>query len=238
MSESTENGTNEPLHISIANELADDILSGAWKPGTSKRLDEIQDQFGISRTVAREATRLLSSIRCVQLQRGTGVIACKPDEWDDLSTRVITWKLHSSLREQELRTLTELRLCVEPAAAAGCASRGSVENRARIAALGHELIKAARENRLADFHNLDVQFHTLLLTSSGNPLFAELKTVVEAVIRGRVEIDMYPPQPEEEALHAHERVAQAVLKGDSAAARDAMHDIVAEVNSALDLSTL
>lgn len=238
MGNTQDSNANEPLHLSVADQLAREILENVWQPGTSKRLDEIQKQFGVSRTVAREATRLLSSLGCVSSLRGTGFIACTADKWNELSSHVITWKLHSNLRQQELRTLTELRLSIEPAAAAGCAIRGSIEARARIAALGHDLVKAGRENCLDEFHKLDIQFHTQLLESSGNPIFAELKTIVEAVLRGRVEIDMYPPAPEEEALLAHERVAQAVLTGNAAEARDAMHDIVAEVNSALSLSAL
>ena len=100
------------LHLSIADSLADEIVNNKWEPKTNRKLEDIQKQYGISRTVAREATRLLASLGCVQFQRGTGVIACNPENWDDLNTRVITWKLHSPYRENELRALTELRLVV------------------------------------------------------------------------------------------------------------------------------
>ncbi|MFD0704464.1 FadR/GntR family transcriptional regulator [Alloscardovia venturai] len=236
--ETDDSSTNEPLHISIADKLAHEILDGIWISGTSKKLEDIQSQFGISRTVAREAARLLESLRCVQLLRGTGIIAMSPETWANLDTRVITWKLQSNLHKQELAALTELRLVVEPAAAAGCASRSTIEARTRIAVTGHEMIKAARENRLKNFHTLDTQFHTELLKNSGNPLFAELSTLVEAVLRGRVDIGLYPSQPKEEALQAHEQVAQAVLEGNAANAAAAMKDIVSEVNTALGLSAI
>ncbi|WP_418969194.1 FadR/GntR family transcriptional regulator [Alloscardovia omnicolens] len=237
MADSTET-QNNPLHLSIADALAHEILNDLWVPGTNKKLEQIQDQYEISRTVAREATRLLASLRCVQFQRGTGVIACAPEDWDDLNTRVISWKLRSPYRHDELRDLTELRLVVEPAAAAGCASRGSIESRTRIAVVGHELIKAAREDRLQDFHALDIEFHASLLENCGNPIFAELSSTVATVLRGRVEINLYPQHPEESALLAHEKVAQAVLTGDAQGAYDAMHDIVSEVNTALGLSAM
>lgn len=229
---------NEPLHIYIADALAHQILDDSWAPGSSVTLEEIQTRFSISRTVAREATRLLTSLGCAQFQRGTGVIACPPEHWDDLNSRVISWKLHSSYRKDELRALTELRLAVEPAAAAGCAVRGSIEARTRVAVIGHDMIKAVRESRLDDFHDLDVDFHTSILLHSGNPLFAELSSSVESVLRGRVEINMYPQQPEESALNAHEQVYRAVLNGDGSAAHNAMLDIVNEVNSALGLSAI
>lgn len=229
---------NEPMHISIADSLAHEILNDIWKPGESKKLEDIQEEFSISRTVAREATRLLASLRCVQFQRGTGVIAQDPTQWDDMNVRVISWKLHSDSREDELRALTELRLAIEPAAAAGCASRGSIEERTCIAVIGHEMIRAAREQRFADFHDLDVQFHTLMLKHSGNLLFADLSVIVETVLRGRVDINLFPPQPDEQALQSHENVAQAIASGDAVAASQAMKEIVSEVNHALGLSAL
>lgn len=229
---------NAPLHLSIADSLADEIVNNKWEPKTNRKLEDIQKQYGISRTVAREATRLLASLGCVQFQRGTGVIACNPENWDDLNTRVITWKLHSPYRENELRALTELRLVVEPAAAAGCALRGDVEIRYKLGVIGHDMVKAVEENRLAEFHELDIQFHTLLLANSGNPIFAKLSSIVESVLRGRVELNLYPQKPNKEAILNHKKVTQAIMEGDAAAASAAMHDIVAEVNTALGLAAL
>ncbi|TCD54382.1 FadR family transcriptional regulator [Alloscardovia theropitheci] len=230
--------SKEPLHVSVADSLAHEILDGQWLPGYSKKLEDIQAQFDISRTVAREATRLLSSLRCVQFQRGTGVIACAPDLWDDMSTRVIAWKLYSPYREDELRALTELRLAIEPAAAAGCAQRASIQERTHISATGIEMVKAAKEGKIAQFHQLDIQFHTLMLKHSGNPLFADLSGMVETVLRGRVEINMFPQKPDEKALKSHEQVAHAILMGEPQAASEAMKAIVSEVNSALGLAAL
>lgn len=230
--------TDDAKHIAVADALAHQILEDQWQPDTSKKLEEIQSEFEISRTVAREATRLLASLDCVQFQRGTGVIALNPEHWNDLNTRVITWKLHSRYREDELRALTELRLAVEPAAAAGCAQRGSLEARTRISVLGHEMLRAVAEGRLRDFHSLDVEFHSELLAQSGNPLFADFSGLVESVLRGRVEINLYPEHPAQAALDAHKAVAQAVAAGDASAAHDAMRTIVTEVNSALGLSAL
>lgn len=229
---------DDPLHLSIADALAKDIVNHRWELGSTRKLEDIQAQFGISRTVAREATRLLASLGCVKFQRGTGVIACSPEQWNDLNVRVINWKLHSPYRETELRALTELRLAIEPAAAAGCAVRGSIEARSTIAVLGHDMLTAVRENRLNDFHELDLQFHTLLLANSGNPLFAHLSSIVASVLRGRVDMNMYPAQPNQQAIDNHFAVAQAVMAGNATEANNTMRAIVAEVNSALGLAAM
>lgn len=100
------------------------------------------------------------------------------------------------------------------------------------------MVKAVEENRLADFHELDIQFHTLLLANSGNPIFAKLSSIVESVLRGRVELNLYPQKPNKKAILNHKKVTQAIMEGDAAAASAAMHDIVAEVNTALGLAAL
>lgn len=89
-----------------------------------------------------------------------------------------------------------------------------------------------------DFHALDIEFHAGLLRNCGNPIFAELSSTVATVLRGRVEINMYPQHPEESALSAHEKVAQAVVAGDAHAAYEAMYDIVSEVNTAIGLTAM
>lgn len=228
---------NSPLHLPIADSLAKEILNNNWEPQTNKKLEDIQKQYGISRTVAREATRLLASLGCVEFRRGTGVIACEPDNWDDLNTKVIKWKLHSPYREKELRALTELRLVIEPAAAAGCALHGNVDTRCKIGVIGHEMLRAVNENRLDDFHELDIQFHTLLLANSGNPIFTKLSSIVESVIRGRVELNLYPTQPNKEAILNHQKVTQAIMEANATAAKTAMQYIVNEVNTALELTS-
>ena len=90
------------------------------------------------------------------------------------------------------------------------------------------------EARLAQFHDLDVEFHTLILHESGNELFAALSDTIATVLRGRVELGKYPMKPKSDALDAHDAVADAIAKGEPERARSAMLDIVDEVARALN----
>ena len=118
------------MHQAVTDELAVDILDGRWAVDEPLTLEAIQERFAISRTVAREVAKYLESTRAVTIRRRVGLIPRPVDEWAALNTQVIRWKLMSTRRKDQLRTLTELRLAVEPAAAASAARNATMEARA------------------------------------------------------------------------------------------------------------
>lgn len=221
------------MHIPVADQLALDIIDGRWTPDSPYTLEDIQQRFNVSRTVAREASRLLESTNAVIIRRRTGIIPCPSDQWQALNPRVIHWKLHSTQRKQELLSLTELRLSIEPAAARYAALRASLDDKAKLPAMAVQMRHFAQSGHLNHFHDMDIKFHSLILRSCGNELFASFSDTIATILRGRVEIDMYPDAPKPEALDAHDAVANAIWKGDGDLAYEAMHRIVDEVEESL-----
>jgi DNA-binding FadR family transcriptional regulator len=223
------------LHGPVLDALGRRITGGALPAGSSLTLDGIGAEFGVSRTVAREAMRLLEGVGLVRSGPRVGIVVLPHDAWNVLDPRVIEWRLAGPGRASQLRSLTELRQAVEPLAAA-CTARGAT------AAVRDELVGIARRMRELgeagkgdgeEFLALDIEMHELLLRSSGNELFSALADVVAVVISGRTHLGLMPAYPEPEALDAHEAVAAAVARGDGPAAEEAMARIVREVRGAL-----
>lgn len=229
----TETNDTEHMHIPVANQLAVDIIDGKWAIGTATTLEDMQSRFDISRTVAREASRHLEAAGAITIRRRVGLVAQDPKSWQALNPQVIAWKLHSSQRKQELLALTELRLSIEPAAARYAAVRASLEDKAKLPVMALQMKQLGEQRNLAEFHKLDIEFHRQVLRCSGNELFAAFADTVATVLRGRVEINMYPQQPAPEALRAHVAVGEAILNGDADGAYEAMREIVDEVDEAL-----
>ncbi|WEV68796.1 FCD domain-containing protein [Bifidobacterium sp. ESL0775] len=219
------------MHYAIAEQLAVDIIEGRWKPGTNITLNDIQQKFSISRTVAREVAHTLESAHAVVIKKRVGLIAQDLDNWLSLDTQVMQWKLHSSYRKQQLLTLTELRLAVEPFAAADAALKAPLETKALMPVMAMQLRKDGESGNLEEFHKLDIRFHDEVLTSSGNELFSALSPLVNIVLASRVEQGLYPSKPRPEALDAHDEVADAIWKGDAEKAKKAMTLIVDEVRT-------
>ena len=108
-----ENG-GELLQDAVCRTLAIEMLDGKWPAGESLTLEDVQNRFGISRTVAREVAKTLESMGAVTVRRRVGLVARPFSDWQALNHQVIEWRLHSTQRERQLSSLTELRLAVEP----------------------------------------------------------------------------------------------------------------------------
>ncbi|MFT3944377.1 MAG: FCD domain-containing protein [Ancrocorticia sp.] len=226
------NDASELLHHQISRDLGIEIIDGVWETGTARTLEEIQSRSNVSRTVAREVSRQLESMGLVRTRRRLGLVAQGMESWNVLDAQLIDLRLHSSNREAQIYSLTQLRLAVEPAAAESAARFASIHTRAQLLPLASEMRRTGEAGLLKEFLVHDIEFHSLLLRSCGNELFAALADVVAVVLQGRTELGLMPAQPKPEALDGHEAVAEAVFKGDGPGARAAMESILEEVREA------
>ena len=223
---------SELLHHRISRELGIEIIDGIWEEGTTRTLEDIQSRSNVSRTVAREVSRQLESFGLVRTRRRLGLVAQGMESWNVLDAQLIDLRLHSQNREAQIYSLTQLRLAVEPAAAESAARLASIHTRARLLPLAAEMRRTGEAGLLEEFMAYDIEFHRLLLRSSGNELFSALADIVAVVLQGRTELGLMPAQPKPEALAGHEAVAEAVFKGDPLGARVAMEGILEEVHKA------
>ncbi|KJY31936.1 FCD domain-containing protein [Streptomyces sp. NRRL S-495] len=207
-------------------ELGPAIASGELPEGTVLRAEELEERFGVSRTVVREAVRILEGMRLVASRRRVGITVQPRSGWDVFDPLVIRWRLAGADRSAQLRSLGSLRLAVEPAAAALAARHATDDERRRLSALAVELTMTARAADLATFLRHDIEFHSTVLQASRNEMFAHLGDTVGAVLTGRTEYHLMPHQPEPYAIRLHREVAEAVCAGDSERAEQAMRTIV------------
>lgn len=220
------------MHHGVARELGIEIIDGEWAVDSPRTLDDLQTRFGVSRTVAREASRQLEAMGLGRSKRRLGIVALPMSQWNVLDPLLIEWRLNSQHRDEQIHSLTQLRLAIEPAAAAGTAANASIHTRARLLPLAAELRRTGEAGNLTEFLAIDIEFHRLLLESCGNEMFAALGVHVAAILEGRTHLGLMPPKPRPEALDGHEAVAEAVFRGDPVAARTAMQQILHEVSAA------
>ncbi|WIK58670.1 FCD domain-containing protein [Actinotignum urinale] len=228
--------SHKPLRHPITETLAVEMLDGILPLGTPLTLENIQERFSISRTVAREVAGKLESVGAVDVRRRIGLLPRPVEEWTSLNPDVIRWKLKSSRRLDQLRSLTELRVAIEPAASFLTATRASIDQRGLFPPLATKMRQAGESGNLELFHKLDAIFHSLILQHSGNDLFAAFSDIISAVLRGRVELDLYPTCPRPIALDLHDAVATAIWEGNGGATQQATQAIVDEVSEAIGFS--
>lgn len=141
-----ENG-GELLQDAVCRTLAIEMLDGKWPAGESLTLEDVQNRFGISRTVAREVAKTLESMGAVTVRRRVGLVARPFSDWQALNHQVIEWRLHSTQRERQLSSLTELRLAVEPAAAASAARLASIDVKAKFPVYARRCAKSPNQTK-------------------------------------------------------------------------------------------
>ena len=117
------------LRTDVLDSLGREIVSGRVRPGESITLEEVQERYGVSRTLARDCVRTLESVRLVESRRRVGIVVLPREDWAALAPEVIRWQLDVDPRGPKLGALTELRAAVEPVAAASAARRATEEQR-------------------------------------------------------------------------------------------------------------
>ena len=227
------------MHSEVARVLGEEIVGGALPPGHVVNLAELAERFSRSRTVVREAVRVLESLGLVVSQRRVGVTVQPSTAWSVLSPQVIAWRLASDAREEQLRSLTQLRQAVEPAAArAAAALRQGEGGRAAVpAAVAGLVASAERPHALGlrgegdgeEYIEADVSFHVHLLRASGNEMFAALESTISEVLRGRARLGRNPAWPTRRALDLHLELAENVVEGRPDAAETAAREILGGV---------
>jgi DNA-binding FadR family transcriptional regulator len=221
------------LHAGVLDQLGQEIVSGTLPVDSVVRIDQLDERFGVSRSVVREAVRVLSSMGLVETRRRLGVRVLASTHWNVFDPRVIRWRLDGPDREDQLVSLGELRRGFEPVAAELAADRATPDQCGAMAAAVMQMTVHAKSGDLVAYLEADKDFHRTMLEASGNEMLAALSTVVAEVLSGRTHHDLMPSTPNPAAIRLHGEVAQAIGSGDGPAASAAMTAIIDEASAAV-----
>lgn len=208
------------VHQTLLDSLGARIASGDPAPGSSFTLADLEQDYSASRTAAREAVKVLESIRMVESRRRLGIRVRPREDWDALDEHLMRWNLSGPFRQQQFEALLELRVAVEPLAARLAAIRATDAQRAELLRLATSLHELGSQG-LGDsepYLAIDVDYHRLLLLSSQNPQFTALTKPVEMVLSWRANLGLTPSIPVAGTLEDHLRTARSIVDGDADAA--------------------
>lgn len=210
----------------VLDELGHAITDGTFPEGHTTSVDELVSRTGASRSIVREAVRVLVALGLLSAGRRVGLRVLPSDGWDVIDPLVIGWRLDGPDRATALAELRALRRAVEPEAAAAAAvnvasGACSEEGLEALLASATTLASAAGGADPVTFLQADLDLHRRLLALSGNAMFARLQRVVGRALDDRAGVD-----PDAHDVDLHVVLVRAVAAGDPDAASAAMREIV------------
>ncbi|MFI7321368.1 FadR/GntR family transcriptional regulator [Streptomyces venezuelae] len=223
------------LHSRVLESLGPAITAGEYPPGSVLRTDELAQRFEVSRSVMREAVRVLESMHLVASRRRVGVTVLPTEEWNVYDPQVIRWRLAGADRPRQLRSLTVLRSAVEPVAAGLAARYATAAQCAELTECALGMVAHSRGHQLEGYLKHDVAFHRVILNASGNEMFARLGDVVAEVLTGRTAHQVMFEDPDPPAVTLHVQVAEAVREGDAVRAEALTREIALGALEELDI---
>ena len=113
-------------HAEVARNIGIDIISGRYAEGVKLPGDaELTSLFGVSRPVLRESVKTLGAKGLLSTKVRVGTVVRERAAWNMFDADVLAWHLDAGIDQRFLRDLADIRLAVEPRAAALAAERRS-----------------------------------------------------------------------------------------------------------------
>lgn len=209
--------TREPrLSDKIAELMRQAIISRELRAGAplpSER--ELGEQFGVSRTVIREAVRALVAKGIVEVRSGSGLRVAAVDE--GTVSESLAWYIRgASVKYPQVH---EIRNMIEVVMAGLAAERRTDEQIEALREAHQHLISVIDDFEAAAV--ADLAFHDLIARATQNDLFAViLGSIANALIEVRRET--LAGGSGEQTIADHQQILDAIEAGDSDAAREAM----------------
>ncbi len=214
------------LHGQIVHALGLQILSGSIRPGD---LLPLQPGLPASRTVLREAIKVLAAKGLVEARPKTGTRVRPRHAWNLLDPDVLAWQLQDAASSADfLKRITEVRLIVEPAAAELAAQRASASALRAIDEAYRDMEAALRggSEDYEAFDQADMRFHLAIVRACGNDLLEQMAQVVYTGLWVSFQATSRLPGKAKASLPKHRAILDAIRKRSARRAGVAMLRLV------------
>jgi DNA-binding FadR family transcriptional regulator len=211
-------GRRVPAADELAIYLAENIGNGSFLPGAKLPTElSLSGQFGVSRTVVREAMARLKSDGLVASRQGSGVYVTQA------ATRR-SFKLGETQSDDEaVFSLLELRQPMEMSSARLAAARHSGDDLARIVAAHsamEESVDWSEEGVTAD-----MAFHHAIAIATKNAYYADFMAFIGGSLQETIRtarLESGRPEIKQVTLDEHARILHAISERDPESAAMAM----------------
>lgn len=202
------------------------IITGKYVGAPFPNEAELAQQLGASRTVTREAIKMLTSKGLISARPRHGTMVAPESDWNLLDPDILRWLLERKFSLDLMVQFTEMRLGIEPAAAALAARNADAAGLAQI----HCALARMKAAELGEDDHLaaDVAFHVAILNATKNAFYRDLHELVNTALRISIRFTN-SIEGHEASIPSHEAVALAIAGRDAAGAEAGMLAIIRDV---------
>ncbi|AZO12126.1 MULTISPECIES: FadR/GntR family transcriptional regulator [unclassified Mesorhizobium] len=226
--------SGQNVHTSLAAEIGLRIVRGDYPPGAILPNEQKwSETFNVSRSAVREAIKMLMAKSLLASRPKIGSWVEPKERWNLLDRDVLAWYATSPDREVFLKTVQEFRHIIEPEAAAFAAMRRTEEQMAEISAACREMGEATH---LQERTRADTRFHLAILRASGNELLVPLGVLIESALDHLFIFVTREHSDQRRAQSLHEAIEKNIRLQRPAAARAAVHRLLANTNEVIERS--
>lgn len=220
--------TREVLESLGARIVRSDVVAGGSLPKEA----DLAKEHDTSRTVMREAIKMLTAKGLVGSRPRRGTYVEPECSWNILDPDVLRWILQRRFSFELMRDFLVAREGIEPKAAATAAI---LQDRDAIAVIGARLedMREAAGGRMDSLES-DIAFHVAILHASGNRFFVQFSHVIETALRFSIRLTNAEGGLRMASVDDHEQIYLAVERGDAAAAERASQDLLTKAIRLLD----
>jgi DNA-binding FadR family transcriptional regulator len=216
--------TRRPANLAraVTADLVDRIVRGVHPPGTSLPAEpELCETFSVSRTVVREAVKVLQEKGLVQVRQGSGTVVTPPTRWNMLDELVLTVSIAEEDGLAILDDLVVTRRLLEADMANVAARVADQETVDRLLALVDRMDELVDDHTVYEEH--DRAFHDTVMQASGNRI---ARAVVRSLQSQVIHSARYVGRTERSLCVAsnlgHRRIYERIFAHDPAGAAAAM----------------
>lgn len=208
------------IHGHVVNELGLQITRGKFTPGQVIDPNELLESFGVSRTVIREALKVLATKGLVDARPKKGTFITDRSRWQLLDGDVMRWRSEGDPDMLLLAELGEVRQAIEPVAARMAAMRRDETQLDLMRSALHQMDEwdGVSQDLIV---SADLAFHSSLLKAAGNELLEQLEVILKPALQAR-DFLTHSHSTDRSFFQRHKAVFDAIDAGDSDRAQSAM----------------
>lgn len=221
----------------IVQSLGKAIALGEYPAGQPLKAEaELCEEFDASRTVLREAVKMLTAKGMLDARPRRGTVVLPESQWNLSDPEILNWILDRKGSLPIIAEFVDMRLAIEPAAAGLAATNLSEETKAKLIAAMQRMEAAGKG--MDDHLDADIAFHVGILEASGNRFFWNMRHTIEVALKFSIRIQNHTKGVEKASAADHQRILDHILAGDAQAAENELRSLLLEakmlVNSALE----